>query len=360
MRANYRYNRDRKLPIQINHRTSYAVNIQNKYFAFVSLLLVFLGCGKREQTSTNQITVQPGEQIQIFKGHTLRIHSVDISSDDKYLASGSSDGTVRIWEVATGNMLECLEGHTDAVLGVSFFGDSRFVASGGYDDTGRAWDLKNGELITTFTKHSSDIYCATAASSGPWVATGGRDDQFVHIWNGETGESVYEERQAYYVRYMCFSDDSRYLAICSNYWGARDRAEVTGVVRVIAVPDGTEIMSASVRGSRMSFNHDGTLLAFADRVLDVSTGEVKFQLNETDANIHCISPNGKYVAGLLDDNRNQIVIWDCTTSERVGLLSGHTGPVTNLRYSRDGDLLASSSYDGTVRLWNVAFTETGE
>ena len=65
-----------------------------------------------------------------LEGHERTVESVAFSPNGRYLASGSLDGTVRLWEVAGGQEVRALEGHRDMVTSVAFSPDSRFLASG--------------------------------------------------------------------------------------------------------------------------------------------------------------------------------------------------------------------------------------
>ena len=83
-----------------------------------------------------------------MEGHTSSVTNVVFSPDGKKLASGSSDDTVRLWDVETGQAIGlALEGHTDWVRNVVFSPDGKKLASGSYDDTVRLWDVETGQTI---------------------------------------------------------------------------------------------------------------------------------------------------------------------------------------------------------------------
>ncbi|MER3441876.1 MAG: hypothetical protein C4296_10990 [Gemmataceae bacterium] len=78
---------------------------------------------------------------QALAGHTHYVLSVAFSPDGGYLASGSFDKTVRVWQVATGQHVRTLQGHTDWVRSVAFSPDGRYLASGSGDKTVRVWPV---------------------------------------------------------------------------------------------------------------------------------------------------------------------------------------------------------------------------
>src|SRR5437763_519687 len=85
-----------------------------------------------------------GACLQTLEGHTGSIYSMVYSPDGRQLASGSYDGTVRLWDAATGACLQTLEGHTGSIDSMVYSPDGRQLASGSYDRTVRLWDAATG------------------------------------------------------------------------------------------------------------------------------------------------------------------------------------------------------------------------
>src|SRR6266545_2038283 len=81
------------------------------------------------------------------------VSSVAFLHDGLCLASGSSDGTIRFWEVMTGKEAavkgksRLLEGHTGSVSALSFFGDGKQLVSGSEDRTILIWDMETREMV---------------------------------------------------------------------------------------------------------------------------------------------------------------------------------------------------------------------
>jgi len=71
-----------------------------------------------------------GTEVRTLAGHTESVRLVSISSDGSYVVSGSSDNTVKIWDMATGTEVRTLTGHTSLVESVSISSDGRYVISG--------------------------------------------------------------------------------------------------------------------------------------------------------------------------------------------------------------------------------------
>jgi WD40 repeat protein len=105
------------------------------------------------------------------------------------LASGSAEGTIILWDVATGQPLSPpLTGHTAEVWGLAFSPDGQTLASGSYDDTIILWDVATGQpLGPPLTSHTGFVYKVAFSPDGQTLASGSADGTII-LWDVATGQ----------------------------------------------------------------------------------------------------------------------------------------------------------------------------
>ena len=104
-----------------------------------------------------------------MEGHgdeNSRIFSIAFSPNNQQLASGSDDGTIKIWDLTSGGCIQTLEGHSGYVWSVAFSPDCQQLASGSGDKTARIWDLTSGSCVHILEGHLDTIVSAAFSADG--------------------------------------------------------------------------------------------------------------------------------------------------------------------------------------------------
>ncbi|KAI0047583.1 WD40 repeat-like protein [Auriscalpium vulgare] len=303
-------------------------------------------------------------QIKLCRGHEDDVNSVAFSPDGKHIASGSSDETIRIWDVHTGESVAGpFAGHTAQVMTVAFSPDGQRIFSGSCDSTIRIWDAQTGETVVgPFTGPTIWVWSVAFSPDGRRVVSGS-NDWTVRIQDAQTRETaagpMTPTGHRGWVWSVAFSPDGKRVVSGSfdetiGIWDAQTGEPVestfTGhiVLSVAFSPDGKRIVSGSA---------DKKI-----RIWDAQTGKMvagPFTGHRNWVMSVAFSPDGKRVVSGSRDKT--IRVWDAHTGAMVvGPLRGHTGGIWSVVYSPDGKLVASGSKDGTVRIWGADVDDAPE
>ena len=121
--------------------------------------------------------------VETFGG----IFSVAFSPKGELLATGDTNGEIRLYQVADGQQLLTCEGHSGWVWSVAFSPDGHTLASGSDDQTVKLWDASTGQCLKTLQHHSGGVWSVAFSPDGHVLASGS-DDQTIKLWNVSTGK----------------------------------------------------------------------------------------------------------------------------------------------------------------------------
>jgi hypothetical protein len=148
----------------------------------------------------------------VLRGHTNRVTSVSYSPDGTRLASGSDDGTVRVWDARTGQEALVLRGHARWVSSVSFSPDGTRLASASGDNTVRVWDARTGQEALVLRGHTNRVNSVSYSPDGTRLASASGDGT-VRVWDARTGEPLPGERLPEFRAGTSTSPDGRFVAV---------------------------------------------------------------------------------------------------------------------------------------------------
>lgn len=304
-----------------------------------------------------------GENQKTFTEYVSGSRTITYSPDGKKIAV-TAGGEVNLWN-ASGKHLKTLTGHKGYVAGITFSPDGDILVTGSSDKTARLWNVHTGENIEILTGHTGIVYNATFSPDGDNFIT--RGGNTLWMWDANTREHLKTfEGDVYGCRWFKYSPDGKIITTRFNDTvrlldaSTRETKKVlighTGrVATAVFSPNGDTVVT---------YARDNTF-----RLWDVHTGENIKTLNITGKPITVMySSDTDPIA--ITVNKEAVLLWNVATEQHLKTLesSGHSffgggqskkswGPpphhIRTVRYSPNGETLATVRYNKTVQLWNV-------
>jgi len=292
------------------------------------------------------------QSLRTLKGHRAKVYSVTYSPNGKYLASGGSDQTVRLWDANTGKLLHTYQGHQGSVLVVRFSPDGKNLASGSADGTIKIWGTTSGVVVKTLEGHSDMVGTIDYSKNGQSLVSGSRD-KTVKLWNLTTGHVIHTfEDNPTLIYGVSFDPKGKKIVSASGInlkvWNATTyqlektlKGHKDHIMAVTFSPDGSKIITGSRDGSlKMWQTNNGKL---------IRTYLEPYALVTSVA----MSPDQHY---LVRGGKN-LRLWDAEGGRKISNYQGHFRNINAVAFSPNGQYIASASDDQTIRIWrSIAYT----
>jgi WD40 repeat protein len=313
--------------------------------------------------------VGTGKELHTLKGYGNGVRSVAFAPDGKRLVSGSHDGTVRVWDAVTGKELRKIDvpvrGRPSdpkgmavdrgGVYAVAFGRDGKAVASGDFDGTVYLWDAATGRRLHTLAGHGREVVGVAFAPDGKKLASASWDNT-LRLWDVATGRGLHDFRaHAGTVNAVAVAPDGRLAATAGGDRALRLWSPATGrELRVLRGHTGwTAGVALSADGKVASCSDDKTV-----RLWDAATGRELRRWGAPRGLAHslALSPDGKLLAaGGLSDRPGaaDLVLWDTTTGREMRRLGGGDHVFWRPSFSPDGRWVGAISTDHAY-VWAVA------
>ncbi len=303
-------------------------------------------------------------------GHQGQVYCTDFSSDSQALATGGSDGVIRLWNVESGKIIRELHGHTLDVNTVQFFPDGRKLISAGGDGTARLWDIDTGNELHSFCGHEGEVTHALLSPTEDIIATGGLDRN-VCLYNATNNSLIrvftpHENR----IHGMAFSPDGERLITATGGgpvigWNVQTgekelelTTELGGAIKSVSVSqDGRMI----VAGHEELANAGQGGLSYW-----IITGKSTFvratTITTVDEAGHSVEFLPSRYAAASTTNSGNVRIWEFTGDLHRWRLQStfrrHRGGVWRAQVSPDEQWLVSSSRTNELKLTATSFDVT--
>ena len=261
------------------------------------------------------------------------VHTVALSPDGRFLATGSNDpaGYIQLWDCLSGKRVRVFQGHDDAVISITFSHDGLRLLSSSYDKTARLWNVETGEQIVAYKGHTWWVWAAAFSPNDQQIVTAGQDGTAI-IWDTLSGKRLFPAFRGHRGPIYCaaFSPDGKSIV-------------TGGFDRRILIWNPRDIEAESFKN--LSKEGGSVVPAPKFQVLEGHTDAIRslaFSRSSSDGPL--------LVSGGAD---NSVRVWDFTNRLALKTFRGHGGSVQAVAILSDGRAVLSASHDKAVRQWSI-------
>ncbi|MDF2940559.1 MAG: hypothetical protein K0R66_1201, partial [Gammaproteobacteria bacterium] len=281
-----------------------------------------------------------GETTAYLSGHSHVIDSLAVLGDGR-LVSGSSDKTIKLWDLKTGKRVTIPTGNY--ISAIADLGDGRLASSVSFEGSRaiKIWDLETRNCLMTLS--CTDTGPLAVLKDGR-LASASRE--LIQLWNLKTkGWSTTSSSHAGKVLCLAVLGDGRLVSgSADNTIKLWDVSTGKCVSTLTGHTLGISALALLADGRLASGSEDKTI-----KIWDIKTGRCVTSLNvDEEISSLVFLENGRLASG--SKYSRDIKLWDITSGKCVSTLSGHTSVVYSLAVLKDGRLVSGSA-DTTIKLW---------
>ncbi len=292
-----------------------------------------------------------GKALLILSGYPFPVNSVAYSPNGRHIASVSWDDSIKIWEADSGKSLLTLSVHSYTVNSLAYSPDGRHIVSGSDYGSIKIWEADSGKALLTFSGHSSPVNSVAYSPDGRHIASGSRDNS-IKIWEADSGKSLLTfSGHSSPVNSVAYSPDGRHIAS-----GSSDNS-----IKIWEADSGKALLTFSGHSytvNSVAYSPDGRHIASGSsdnsiKIWEADSGKalLTFSGHSSTANSVAYSPDGRHIASGSRDN--SIKIWEADSGKALLTFSGHSYTVNSVAYSPDGRHIASGSSDNSIKIWEA-------
>ena len=310
----------------------------------------------------------------VQRGHSLAVQTVCFSPDGKYLASGSEDKTIKIWEFRTGRELKTLNGHQSQVNQVLYSSDGTRLISAGRDQKVIIWDINSASILKQYTYPDENVVSIDLSSDDQFLAIG-TTNRTVRILNLATDSVIFTQkaRVGQYGSHVVFSENEKQLVVGEDNRTVKIYDIETGkllneIGEEFGSCGGCDTRSAVLSNNEIIKGSSGSPLAI--RSMSGDTRKILVQDSPERLNALLLSPDK---SGLIVVDEDSAVYFDLKTGRQayklnknqqerdakygLGMLRGvpvrSSDQFNDAAFSPDGRWLATGDNSNLITIWNA-------
>jgi WD40 repeat protein len=292
-----------------------------------------------------------GERFAELESSDGRVDFVSFSCDDRVLATASRS-TIRLWDVTSGSLTTTIAEDDHAVIWSVDFHPyiGHLLAAGDYSGQVYVWDVRDGSRTELSVAGSTGRLCWVRQGEQRHILVGCEDGR-VEMWDVDSLQQVqvFSSSQSLGEIYAVVSSDDGSLVAC-------DAGDGMLIVYNIHTGEVAHSYKHSHEIRSVAFSPTASILAFAsdeevclwfyttDRIV-IFTGHLSL------VNSVVFSPNGRFVASSAYDGT--LRLWETDTTNPAPDDIHHSHEIYSVHFSNDGQLIVSASSDKTIKIWDT-------